>query len=109
MFRDDAQRARVCKVLLTRVPRRIAEAWNGDPGPGDLAHHDLHGCSTYERVMVGIAMQLWTGGIKDTRWDVRLDDLFGLDGTNLRLVGTFVVALGRDSRQIDAWLLENEP
>lgn len=105
MFRSDQQRGRVCQVLTASIPH--GPFWvldqHGTPRPnGDLEEHIERVFSSSEVVLVRIAWDVWNG-LGDAPLGRALDTL---DGTNLRKVGSLLVAIGGESsRAIDEWLV----
>lgn len=104
MFRDDFQKSAVCQALCARAgrpslwtpsgPSRVAEEFL-EAGGGPLSHG--------EKVMLFVAWAVWNG-----EGDLTLDELVNtLDGKNLELVGSLLVALSGGSAAIDAWLDEH--
>lgn len=109
MFRSDDQLDHACRILLARGCGNRADLrklWDGTPGPGKLVKAEIRGLSTYERVMVNIAMQLWSSGGSwaDENFPVKFRDFRGLDEKNLSMVGSLFVALAGQATDIDAWI-----
>jgi hypothetical protein len=103
MFKDDQQRAYVCKVLLGSLG--MGRYWT-EHGPTEEAK-DIwmkwksgpwsHG----EKIIWGLAWSLWTG---DDDPAIPFGEIiYTLDGDRLKLVGSLVVAL-HSSSALQKWI-----
>jgi hypothetical protein len=116
MWRNDKQRLAACKALL--APLRLDHLWTyeseengGAPGPTAEGMEKYHAEGTTlshgERIMFDASWVLWNGG-RDGRRPNLDEILYALDGTNLRLLGTFLTAFASPRGQaIDLWIAEN--
>lgn len=100
VFRDDRQRAAVCRAVCAQAGLKL---WAKD-GPTERAKEllaqDGGPMSTGERVMFLAAFALWNGHGKVLFADV----CDRLDRPNLECLGSLLVALGRGVDAVDAWL-----
>jgi hypothetical protein len=100
MFRDDRQRAAVCRTVCAQAGLTF---WTED-GPTERAKQLLKDdggpMSTGERIMFLAAFALWNGHGKVLFADVA----DRLDGPNLECLGTLLVALSQGAEAVDAWL-----
>ena len=98
-FRNDGQRARVCRAIL--APVGLEDLWSGDgPRPESLGYRrgdDEQGREM--RLLLMIAWAIWTRSQA-----LSLADLLDLEDERLRLVGELLGALSRGPEGVDAWL-----
>jgi hypothetical protein len=108
MFRDDVQRARVCRALL--MPLRMEGLFTED-GPTeralDLWQKDGGHLSSGERVMLLVAMGIWTG--PDDRPVSFAEVAYRLGGRALGRVAEVLAVLAQpDASECDRWLASVE-
>lgn len=104
MFKDDVQRALICKTVLGSLG--MDKFWT-EHGPTELAKdiwaQKTHGVWSHgEQIIWKITWQLWNG---DEDLDVPFGEmLYTLDPERLELVGTLLMAMSIGSAAMDAWL-----
>ena len=100
MFRDDAQKATVCKVLLGQVG--LGQLFT-DEGPTEelvtIWSEDGAGHEGDARLLIGTAQALWTG-----EGGPKVDELRNLTPDNLLAVGSLMRCISDSSEMIDSWL-----
>lgn len=118
MFRNEHQRAEVCNALTYFIRHReLFTCPSSSPRDTPLAGYVCRDAralmrtplSTGERVMLRFALQVWRVGgipISGSKLDVS-ELLHSIDGKNMRLVGSLIVALGGSVRALDDWLASN--
>ena len=101
-FRDGAQRANACQLLLGLVG--AAERWtpNG-PAPEARAAFDHTACPDAQRLLTA-CWAIWEGCST-----LGLNELLLLEPRRLEAVGELLCAMARGSTAIDAWLARWEP
>lgn len=101
-FRNEQQRCAVVRCLLAtvRLDRRL---WDGDEwnAEGILARDGNACLSSGEHVIAQAAWAVWNGG-GTFNLGRALDCL---DGRRLLALGSLLVALGRSTAAIDAWII----
>lgn len=100
MFRDDRQRAAVCRAVCEQAGLHL---WTDD-GPTErgkaLLPQEGGPMSTGERIMFLAAWALWNG-----HGTVLLADVVDrLDEPNIECLGSLLVALAHGSDAVDEWL-----
>ena len=106
----DEQLPRICNAICLRsglAARGACFEGPGDGVPTEAARQFFEGrrgCSTGERLLLGVAFAL-----HNHRNTVTLGDLLRvLDGPNLVMVGELLAALGRGDVAIELWLATHE-
>lgn len=105
-FRSTKQQGEVCAVLTARLRGGPYWAHEGDEvlRPTKAACSKRLSLSHGELIMLRVAWAVWNGDLR-----VKLGEMLNtLDGRNLRMVGSLLVALGSEQggRTIDVWLRE---
>ncbi len=105
LFRDDTQRARVCKALTDAI--RKPDIWDADglteSGQTLWETKGYKAWSHGEQIVWGIVWAVWRG---DDAVPASFSEIiYTLDEGLLRMVGKLVIAL-TDERMLDAWIAQ---
>jgi len=100
MFRDDSQKAAVCRVILGQVG--LGELFEDEGPTEELVKIWSEGGAGYEGdafLLIGTAQALWTG-----EGGPKVDELRNLSPDNLVAVGSLMRCISDSSEMIDSWL-----
>lgn len=100
MFRDDIQKARVCRILNQDVP---GELWaNTGPTSATISIVEKNGAglSAGQRILVLLAFNIWTGEASD----ISFTDFFRLDSNTIKMIGSLLIAKADGANEVDRWI-----
>lgn len=108
VFATDQDRLRVLRILVTRA--ELPNLWTPE-GPTALASELLamNGgtMSSAQRALFLFAWVVWKNPLDPTK--LKASDLLGtLDGDQLHLVGTLLIALSEGPEALKTWLAQHE-